>query len=136
MAQTKDLRWSRLNPTLYSLYFTGKAKHHIVCSFCLSDLHSSGQCPENPSSASAAVPWFSSSTPGPSRSPSANFQEKLYCLYNAIGGSCCNIENCKFAHKCSACRGQHPRAFCRKVSVASVGPVQDGNRVVKRPRME
>ena len=104
--------------------------------FCLSDLHSTGQCPENPSSVSAAVPWFSSSTPGPSHSPGANFQEKLCYLYNAIGGSRCNFENCKFAHKCSACRGQHPRAFCRKVSVASGGPAQGGNRVVKRPRME
>ena len=123
-------------PHIIQLVFRWKSKRQIVCSFCLSDLHSTGQCPENPSSVSAAVPWFSSSTPGPSRSPGANFQEKLCYLYNAIGGSCCNFENCKFAHKCSACRGQHPRAFCRKVLVASGGPAQGGNRVVKRPRME
>ena len=37
MAQTKELRWSKLNLTLYSLCFAGKAECHIVCSFCLSD---------------------------------------------------------------------------------------------------
>ena len=49
MAQTKDLRWSRLNPTLFSLCFAGKAKRNIVCSHCLSDNHVSDSCPDNPS---------------------------------------------------------------------------------------
>ena len=33
-AQTKDLRWSRLNPTLFSLCFTGKARRNIACAHC------------------------------------------------------------------------------------------------------
>ena len=45
MAQAKDLRWSRLNPMLYSLCFAGKAKQHVVCSFCLSDNHTTEHCP-------------------------------------------------------------------------------------------
>ena len=47
VAQTKDLRWSRLNPTLYSLRFAGKAKRHVTYASCLSDNHSTEQCPEN-----------------------------------------------------------------------------------------
>ena len=50
VAQIKDLCWSKLNPTLtlYSLCFAGKAKRHVACTFCLSDIHSSDQCPDNP----------------------------------------------------------------------------------------
>ena len=55
VAQTKELWWSKLNLTLYSLCFAGKAKCHIVCSFCLSDNHSSDQCPENSNVLSAAL---------------------------------------------------------------------------------
>ena len=59
MAQTKDLQWSRLNPTLYSLCFVGKAKRHIIYSSCLSDNHTTKQCSENPSSvAAASMSWF------------------------------------------------------------------------------
>ena len=47
VAHTKDLRWSRLNPTLYSLCFAGKAKHLIVCASCFSDSHATDQCLEN-----------------------------------------------------------------------------------------
>ena len=47
MAQMKDLRWSRLNPMLYSLCFAGKAKCLVVCAHCLSDSHATDQCPEN-----------------------------------------------------------------------------------------
>ena len=49
MAQTKDLRWSRLNPTLFSLCFAVRARRNIACSHCLSDNHVSDSCPDNPS---------------------------------------------------------------------------------------
>ena len=48
-AQTKDLHWSRLNLTLFSLCFTGKARQNIACAHCLSDNHVSDNCPDNPS---------------------------------------------------------------------------------------
>ena len=48
-AQTKDRRWSRLNPTLFSLCFAGKARCNIACAHCLSDNHTSDTCPDNPS---------------------------------------------------------------------------------------
>ena len=49
VAQTKDLRWSRLNPTLFSLCFAGKARRNITCAHCLSDNHTSDTCLDNPS---------------------------------------------------------------------------------------
>ena len=58
VAQTRDLRWSRFNPTLYSRCFAGKAKRHVACNFCLSDSHLSEQCPDNP--ARMFFPWLQS----------------------------------------------------------------------------
>ena len=129
VAQTKDLRWSRLNPTLYSLCF-------VVCSFCLSDNHTSEQCPENPNTvAAASVSWLNTS--GMPQFPVYQ-QEKLCDLFNADGGPQCNFHPCKFAHKCSACRNPHARAFCRKPPMVSGVSVQGGSQVmnVKRPRVE
>ena len=57
VAQTKDLRWSRLNPTLYSLCFAGKAKHLVVSAHCLSDSHATDQCPENMDIGAALMSW-------------------------------------------------------------------------------
>ena len=45
VAVTKDLRWSQINGTLYSLCFAGKAKKSAICAHCLSDNHSTELCP-------------------------------------------------------------------------------------------
>ena len=47
-ALSKDLNWSRINTTLYSLCFAGQAKRGQVCSHCLSNNHQSDNCPEAP----------------------------------------------------------------------------------------
>lgn len=47
-AVTNNLTWSHINGTLYSLCFAGKTKHSKICIHCLSDNHSSNQCPEAP----------------------------------------------------------------------------------------
>ncbi len=48
MATLKDLRWSRLNTTLFSLCFAGKAKGNTMCAWCLVDSHDKESCPDNP----------------------------------------------------------------------------------------
>ena len=47
-ALSKDLNWSRINTTLYSLCFAGRAKRGNVCTHCLSNNHPSDACPEAP----------------------------------------------------------------------------------------
>ena len=37
MATLRDLRWSRINPTLFSLCFSGKAKRNTMCNWCLAE---------------------------------------------------------------------------------------------------
>ena len=48
MAKLKDLRWSRLNTTLFSLCVVGKAKRNTVCAWFLADSHDTESCPDKP----------------------------------------------------------------------------------------
>ena len=54
-AVSKNLDWSQVNTTLYSLCFAGRAKRSSICAHCLSDNHTSENCPEAPS-APASTP--------------------------------------------------------------------------------
>ena len=136
VSQTKDLRWSRLNPTLYSLCFAGRAKRHIACSFCLSDNHASDHCPENPNG--SVFPWFQSNAV--QATTTASSVKPRFChLYNAREGPRCTFQPCKFAHQCSVCRGLHPRSACQRASVGGSEATGLGGRSsggYKRPRSD
>ena len=141
VAQTKDLHWSRLNTTPYSLCFAGKAKCHIACNFCLSDNHSSESCPENP--ARSTFLWqqmfgtlyeprgfASSRTPVPrARNPTP-----ICHLFNARDGPWCKFNPCKFAHICIACKGAHPKSACRASNRSGTDGETRFN--YKRPRVD
>ena len=89
-AQSKDLKWSRLNPTLYSLCFAGKAKRGVACVHCLSDSHSSDSCPDNPARAYLPV-WYGNGhgTTSMGLAPRYNQPLKVCYLFNAKGSSKC-----------------------------------------------
>ena len=99
VAQSKDFRWSRLNPTLYSLCFAGKAKKHVACSFCLSDNHVSGSKPH--------PRWEFQFCPPMQKLRTCHF-------FNTRDGSCCIYQQCKFAHLCTLCKSPHPNLACDK----------------------
>jgi hypothetical protein len=109
---TTDLRWSKLNPTLYSLCFAGKAKRHVFCSFSLSDNHPSEQCPENQERFGAMSLWHNQSDPSqqvplstPTPYPPPVGRAKLCYLFNAREGPWCTFQPCKYVHRCCNCRG-------------------------------
>ena len=96
-AQTKDLRWSRINTTLYSLCFAGKARRSVACVKCLSDGHRSDACPDNP--ASTYFPMMMSGfSPAAHVVPGRTGQRLVCHLFNARNG----------------CRGNHPHSACPK----------------------
>ena len=130
VAVTKDLRWAKLDPTLYSKCFAGNARRQPLCSHCLSDNHSSSECWENQPN----IPWswsaqqsthqeFYQSWPQ-SRQQSVQIEQSegqrgpCY-MFNALGGSRCSYNPCKFRHICSECRGKHPRSLCQEAGTKS-----------------
>ena len=118
MAQLKNLKWSRLNPTLFSLCFAGKAKANAVCAYCLSDNHRSEACPENPS---CQRQWGWQEPVLPSRNLGAVSRgrpARVCYLYNRRAGSECTFNPCKYLHVCSACKGNHPRSECQPPSTS------------------
>ena len=103
VAITKNLNWSHINGTLYSLCFAGKVKHNVICIYCLSDNHASEKCPEAP--------------PTAKRHPTLASSPLEICrLFNANGGSRCHYMKCKCAHRCSTCNQDHLQA-CREQRV-------------------
>ena len=128
MAQLRQLKWSRLNPTLFSLCF---AKANVVCAFCVSDNHTSEACPDNPANfrqwglqpQETAIPSRSLGAPGRSRAA------KICYLFNKRAGNECTFNPCRYLHVCSACKGSHPRSGCPPQSGESAGGKP------KRPRM-
>lgn len=110
-ALSKDLNWSRINTTLYSLCFAGRAKRGKVCTHCLSNNHQSDACPEAP--APHRAPTQLGSSPAP---------QEICRLYNAKGGPKCHYKSCKFAHSCSRCRGSHPVSSCHQGREAAAAP--------------
>ena len=106
-AITKNLNWSQLNTTLYSLCFAGRAKRNHICSHCLSNNHGSDACPE----ASFSTPRRS--LPHHPHHPHHALQHPQ--RKNARGGPKCHCKACHFLHACSRCRGDHPASVCTGV---------------------
>jgi len=105
-ALSKDLNWSRINPTLYSLCFAGKAKKSAICIHCLSNNHNSDQRPEIqnmwPSQCSLFLPAYTGPFPGPAV-PVTPAVEKCR-LFNAKGESRCRYKRCRYLHARARCR--------------------------------
>ena len=128
---TKDLNWSKLNPTLHSLCLAGKAKNNKFCTICLSDNHTTEQCPESwqmfppmyyPGQVRPLTPYpppppFVGLAPfgqgqAPPRPP--NHRPVPICkLFNRPEGPRCTFHPyCRFRHVCMVCSGPHARAEC------------------------
>ena len=139
---TKDLNWSKLNPTLHSLCLAGRARRNKFCSACLSDNHSVEQCPEawqmfppfgsagQYRSASPLPPFYPHPGPFPfvaggGQPPAPPFGPPgvpTCKLFNKPEGPRCTFMPCKYAHVCTICRGPHARAECRARAAAAKRP--------------
>lgn len=136
MAQTKDLRWSRLYPTLFSLCFAGNAKCSIACAHCLSDNLTSDSCPDNPSHSSFLWQHPGGTFPpagvahlmgvGPPVGGAHPVRLGLCHLFYARDGPKCRYSPCNFAHICSTCRANHPRSACPKAQGALADTSEKG----------
>ena len=119
VAQSKDLRWSRLNPTLYSLCFAGKVKRLVVYASCLSNSHTTDQCPESMDLETAIMSWHqgAGSSAAHTVGSSTSSKAKLCFLFNAKEGSWCTFNPCKYAHRCMVCKGPLPHSACKRAGV-------------------
>ena len=111
--------WSRINPSLYSVCFTGKAQGLSRCELCLASSHKTSDCalscendPDLPTrlkAVEAAVVAFVAPKVGGERKDPTKFSEELCRSWNQKR---CTFRRCRYRHACSNCGGGHPAADC------------------------
>ena len=123
-AANYNRKWSRINPSLFSLCFTGKAQIANRCDLCLAASHATKDCalvaegdPDLPSRLKAvesAVAAFSqtgglSSVDRRLQGPPRRTQDEVCRVWNEKR---CYFRRCRFRHVCSTCAGNHPVVEC------------------------
>ena len=112
-AVTKHVEWSRVNPSIFTVCFTSKAKRGQRCEWCLSATHGSSECAlaeveaNTPGRPRTVEPLMGATqAPGRSRAPPVGYQFTNVCkLFNE---GRCHYQFCKFRHTCIVCQGDHP----------------------------
>ena len=115
-AATGHAKWSQVNPSLYSVCFTGKAKSTARCERCLSAAHKSEDCSlpaeEDPDVGkrlkaieSAVVALTQGGATSAPRGRSMDICRKFNLRQ-------CSYRMCKYVHLCASCRGNHPAVEC------------------------
>ena len=126
-AATGHRRWSKVNPSLYSLCFTGKAKQSSRCEFCLGSSHKSEECAlaveedldlgKRMKAVESAVVAFSAKTGGEQQGNGGD----LCRLYQQ---NRCTFVPCKFTHSCRRCGGPHPMSGCGRAAPQPIATPQ------------
>ena len=124
-ALTKNVRWSVINSTLYTMCFTGKASTTERCELCFASTHSEQECAQRGDpdpevkdrlkaieTAVLAITNKQESSPKPGIQPSVKPSGELCRKWNS--GSC-TYPRCRHTHACSVCGGNHPAVKCGTV---------------------
>lgn len=122
-AATGHKRWSKINPSLYALCFTGKAKMGLRCDYCMSHTHESEACTEagdeDPGLGKRVKAVESAVLALASQPPKRDFRSQETCrLFNEKR---CKFRYCRFRHVCQTCGGNHPVSDCTP-GMKRVGP--------------
>ena len=106
MAGTMEQSWARVDPSIYSLCFTGQALcTENWCSHCQCLDHTLQTCPARPKKRAWSAA-FGGSQP---RTTKGEICQK----YNRFGGDCRFGKDCRFRHVCSSCDDPHPVSRCK-----------------------
>ena len=98
-ASKRNLDWSAVDPTLWSLAFSGKGKSN-GCKHCFSPTHSSTECSWNPEAQSSSR--MNTHAPELSEQPARRLSRVCYDWNNSPSPSC-SYPFCKYLHKCAIC---------------------------------
>ena len=112
--------WSWINPSLYVICFTGKAKRSERCDRCLSAMHKADDCSltseADPDVAkrlkaieSAVVTLTRPASARPTRSRDCDQSGETCRNWNR---NRCSFPGCRLTHQCANCKGSHPAFEC------------------------
>ena len=105
-AGTLGQSWARVDPSIYSLCFTGQTiSTENWCANFQSIDHTLQTCPARPRKRS----WSAMNSPSQQQHSKAEICRK----FNQFAGDCKYGKDCKFRHVCSSCGDPHPVSRCK-----------------------
>jgi len=117
---TGNRQWSRVNPSLYSICFSGVPRTGQRCELCLSLSHNTRECAlvSDPDpdvttrlkSLESAVLAFVSHPSLPQQGPATSTRPTEICPNWHMGT--CRVGQCRYRHVCRVCRGPNPAMAC------------------------
>ena len=124
-ALTVDTHWSTINPTLYTVCFTGMAATTSRCELCFVTSHSEKECAQqgDPEPGTKehqkAIETTTPPPPPPPPPPPANPKAPNMAPIRPSGEPCrkwnndnCFFQRCRHSRVCSGCGGAHPVIRC------------------------
>ena len=127
-AATGNKQWSKVNPSLYTVCFTGKARKATRCDLCLSAAHKTEDChltsDDDPDLAKRVRAVESAVVAFSGRPQGVRIQSMEICrLFNERR---CKFKNCKYRHVCHLCASNHPAIECPLTPKQSGQPSSSG----------
>ena len=117
---TGNQQWSKVNPSLYSICFSGVARTGVRCELCLSLSHPTRECilvcDPDPDVASrlktleSAVLAFTSKVPPRYAAQSGGYKSPDICRNWNAGR--CRLPQYRYIHACRVCGGPNPAFAC------------------------
>ena len=143
-AATGNRSWSKINPSLYSICFSGAARVSRRCELCLSTTHETLHCAlagggdhdvgSRLAAIESAVLTFASVGSGAGQSPAGRpFKREICRNWNE---NRCTYTKCRYRHACRVCFGPRPAVECCERVLGPAGgrlPAGRPPRDVSRP---
>eukprot|EP00731_Ephydatia_muelleri_P033273 Em0027g21a len=136
-ASTNNRRWAQINPSLYSICFTGRAQGSTPrCELCTSVFHTAKDCPfSTKTEMEKTLEAVLTACTGRSGGPSGGTESTEICRkWNNLQ---CSYQWCRYRHVCLACGGAHPLRQCQSDPgrARAAPPSQFGTPPSKKLRM-
>ena len=114
---TGNQQWSKVNPSLYSICFSGAARTGVRCELCLSLSHPTGECTlvcdPDPDISTRLKTLESAVLAFTSRSPQQGAPlAKLPDICRNWNVGRCRMPQCRYRHACRVCGGPNPAFAC------------------------
>lgn len=142
-AATGNRSWSKINPSLYSICFSGAARVSKRCELCLSTTHETRDCTlagggdhdvgSRLAAIEAAVLTFASTGSGAGQSPVGRPLKREIC--RNFNENRCTFSKCRYRHACRVCFGPRPAVeCCERVLGVTAGRLPAGRPPRDTPR--
>ena len=128
-ANSGNMQWSRINPSMYAVHFTRKALAVTPrCELCASVFHTSKDCPFSTKTEMEKTLEAVLSACTPANLGSTDRECNEVC--RKWNDKRCNYQWCRYRHVCLSCGGAHPVKHCPlDQKRANSGPTSQGQQI-------